>query len=304
MSERRDDPNDDEFTTHAAAYERDALSASARAALVDWADRVVPPLAVDFTDAVMLEVIAHDRACAWEAAFVPALPEDFARSITESAVAASDAQRAMTAWQEAMVPALPEDFAQSVCAAAVDAEVRDESVRAAVMTGWAEAYVPALPDDFAQSVTDLAMRGVEEAPRTSGVVEKVVPLAPKGVGAKRRWLAPAAVSSFAAAAVALLALSGGPKPSIRAPHTVVPGHSNNNAAQSNNSAANHGNTAAQPTTNPTVNAPTPDEGSEVEKVEVDGDRASFTAFSLAGEDDHSTVAVVWIDDGTKGASAL
>ena len=303
MSERRDDPNDYESTTHAAAYERDALSASARAALVEWADRVVPPLCPDFTDAVMLEVVAHDRACAWEAAFVPALPEDFARSIADAAVAADDAHRAMTVWQEAMVPALPEDFAASVCAAAVDAEARDESVRAAAMKGWAEAYVPVLPGDFAQSVTDLAMRGVEEAPRTSGVVEKVVPLAPKGVSAKRRWLAPAAVSSFAAAAVAILALSGGPKPSIRAPHTVVPGN-HTPPAQTNNPTANHGNTAAQTTTTPTVTAQTPDEGSEVEKVEVDGDRASFTAFSLTGEDDRSTVAVVWIEDGTKGASAL
>ncbi|MFO0559705.1 MAG: hypothetical protein U0269_16925 [Polyangiales bacterium] len=309
MSERRDPTTDKTHDTDAERDESTAFTPSLRAALVEWERSFVPALPSDFADEVMLELSAQERAAEWERSFVPALPEDFASTVASAAMAAEHNRSLMSAWAES-VPALPEDFAQSVTDAALaDEAAREQGARVA-MREWAEAKVPALPADFAQSVAEMALRA-EESPRTSGVVEKVVPLAPKGA-AKRRWLAPAAFSSIAAAAVAVLALTAGPRPRTQpngqhGAHTNPPSlHNANNGSQTSGTPSNTANNAAASNTGATTNAATnaaPEDGSEVEKVEVDGDRASFTAFSIAGEDDHGAVAVVWIEDGTKTSSA-
>lgn len=309
MSERRDPTTDNAPDNDADRDESTAVNASLRAAWLEWERSLVPALPSDFADEVMLELAARERAAEWERSFVPALPEGFASTVASAAMAAEHNRSLMSAWAES-VPALAADFAQSVTDAALaDEAARDERTRAA-MRAWAEAKVPELPADFAQSVAEMALRG-EESPRASGVVEKVVPLAPKGA-AKRRWLAPAAFSSIAAAAVAVLALTAGPRPRTQpngqhGPHTNAPAqHNANNGTQPSGASSNNANNAAGSTPGATTNAATnatPEDGSEVEKVEVDGDRASFTAFSIAGEDDHGAVAVVWIEDGTKTSSA-
>lgn len=306
MSERRD-PTDEPTHDEIERDEQSAFATSLRAALVEWERASVPALPSDFADQIMLEAVAHERASQWEAAFVPALPEGFAQLVATAAIAADTNRAAMEAW-ETSVPALPEDFAQSVVNAAMADEQSLEQSRRAAMKEWADAYVPALPESFAQSVADSAMCA-EDAPRASGIVEKVVPIAPK-VAAKRRWLAPAALSSIAAAAaVAVLALSGGPKPHTQpngqhpATHGNTPHPQTNGAQPSQSTTASNANGSNPSQVQPTVNSATPEDGSEVEKVEVDGDRASFTAFSIAGEDDHGAVAVVWIEDGTKNSSA-
>jgi hypothetical protein len=211
----------------------------------------------------------------------------------------------MRAWA-ACVPALPEDFAQSVTEAALANEAaQDQRIRVA-MRQWAEAKVPALPEDFAQSVVAMALHG-EASTNTSSVKDKLAVLAPKGA-AKRRWLAPAALSSIAAAAVAVLALTAGPRfrtqpNNQRAPHSHPPSLHNTQHGSPPQSVtldnANHGATANAASTN----HPEPEDGSEVEKVELDGERASFAAFSIAGEENHGAIAVVWIEDETKTSSA-
>jgi hypothetical protein len=309
MSERRGPTTDNAPHDDAERDESTALTASLRAAWLEWERALVPPLPGDFADGVMLEFAARERAAQWEAAFVPELAADFARTVASAAMAAEHNRSLMSAWAEAL-PALPEGFAQSVTDAALaDEAAREQSGRAA-MREWAEAKVPELPADFANTVTEMALRA-KDGPRASGVVEKVVPLAPKAA-TKRRWLAPAAFSSIAAAAVAVLALTAGPRPRTQAngqhdPHANPALHNANNGSQASHGTTNNANTRAisniaARTTN-TATSAAPEDGSEVEKVEVDGDRASFTAFSIAGEDDHGTVAVVWIEDGTKTSSA-
>jgi hypothetical protein len=257
---RRSDPTDEELVE---------LPASVRAAFGGWAETFAVADAA-LVDRVMAEVVAMDRAEAWSEAFSPELPEDFAQAVLDASLA--------------------------------DEASRDASVRA-VMRSWAEEKVPELPEDFAQAVTDAAFAARDSvepaAQRPSGVVEKVVPRSNR-----RRWVAPAAVSSLlAAAAVAVLSLSGigrtrtvTPPPRIPQTQPVVANPTvatqtpNNNAGSASNG---NGNGAAdRALSDDTV-------GSEVERVEVEGDLASFSAFSLVGEDDHSSVAVVWIDDGVK-----
>jgi hypothetical protein len=305
MSERRDPTRDKTHDHDAERDESTAVNASLRAAWLEWERSLVPSLPSDFTDGVMLELAARERAAEWERSFVPALPEGFASTVTSAAMAAEHNRSLMSAWAEG-VPALPEDFAQSVTDAALADEAACEQRARVAMREWAEAKVPELPADFAQSVAEIALRD-KQSPRTSGVVEKVVPLAPKGA-AKRRWLAPAAFSSIAAAAVAVLALTAGPRPRTQpngqhGPHTNPPSlHNANNGSNTAATSTNNANNGAPLNTGAATNA-MPEDGSEVEKVEVDGDRASFTAFSIAGEDDHGAVAVVWIEDGTKTSSA-
>lgn len=259
---RRSDPTDERLAE---------LPASVRGAFGAWAESYASPDPT-LVDRVMAEAIAMERAEAWADAFAPELPADFAQTVTDAAIA-DDASR--------------------------------EASRRAAMNSWAEDMVPELPADFAQRVADAALAGsesVEASPgRPSGVVEKVVPLAPR-----RRWAAPAAVSSLvAAAAVAVFSLAGPGRtrttttPSNVQQTTTPRTHPPNDRLGGPESVAN--NTTHTPVSNTSSErAPSADEvGSEVEKVEVDGDLASFTAFSLVGEDDHSSVAVVWIDDGAK-----
>lgn len=272
---RRSDPTDERLIE---------LPASVRGALGAWAETYAAPDPT-LIDRVMAEVVAMERAEAWADAFVPELPADFAQMVTDAAIAddaAREASRraAMNSWAEDMVPELPADFAQRVAAAAL-----------------------------AEGGTDAALAGneaAEAAPgRPSGVVEKVVPLAPR-----RRWVAPAALSSLvAAAAVAVFSLAGPGRTPTSTPETVrhTQPHTTrpiNDRVGPESVTTNATGTNASNATNSTrpngERNPTTDElGSEVEKVEVDGDLASFTAFSIVGEDDHSTVAVVWIDDGVK-----
>lgn len=243
------------------------LPSSARGALRAWAESLEDPddaLVV----AVMDEVIAIGRVQAWADAMVPPLPEGFARSVVDRALeaeAALDARRsdAMRAWAREMVPSLPEGFAQSVVERAMAVE----------------------------TAKGVSKQEPSEPSRASGVVEKLV-----AAPARRRWLAPAAVSSFAAAAATILALTSGPR--TPPPSHERPAHSSAlHSAQVDPGATrtNPGGTSPRSSSD-LVGA---EGGSEVEKVEVDGDRASFTAFSLDGEGQQGSVAVVWIDDGVK-----
>jgi hypothetical protein len=210
------------------------------------------------------------------------------------------------AWADAMVPPLPEGFAQSVVDRAVEAEAALDARRSDAMRAWADAMVPPLPEGFAQSVVERAMaaepaKGVSkressDASRASGVVEKFVP-----ASARRRWLAPAAVSSFAAAAATILALTSGSRTQPPSHEHERPAHGSAQHTMQVDPGAMRANTNSTSATSSSVLVEA-ESGSEVEKVEVDGDRASFTAFSLDGEGQQGSIAVVWIDDGVKPSS--
>jgi hypothetical protein len=232
---------------------------------------------------------------------VAPLPEDFTASVMAECLA-SDGLTAE--WAAEFVPELPSDFADEVLSLSVE-RAQGERPYASAMQAWSEAHVAALPEGFAQAVAEQAVASLrDEAPRTSGVVAKVVAITPPR-GAKR-WIAPAAAlgSSLAAAAVAILALSSPP----RGPATARPDA--HTARPDPLTAARVPDPAGRtPTTNATPvvaqGAPSePSTGSEVEKVDVDGDDTSFTAFSLAGESENDSVAVVWIEDGHKQSPPL
>lgn len=321
MSDKPHTPHDPHAPS-ASADDVEQLPASVRAAWAEWAELTVPPLAADFTDAVMLELHAVERAQAWESAFVPALAGDFAEQLAELAMREGLAQQALTEWSDAHIPALPADFAATVTDAALADEAAREGARHEAYVAWGEQFVPDLPADFAATITDAVMKSAQDELRTSGVVEKSAHL--RAVGSEkpasapasdsrggRRWIAPAAVSTFAAAAVAIFALVGGPgRTSTTAPtgstHPVAqptrntephPTLANQTPQQRNGSTTNA--TASNGASTGATDVASDELGSEVEKVDVDGDRASFAAFSIQGEDDHSSVAVVWIDDGDK-----
>jgi hypothetical protein len=166
-----------------------------------------------------------------------------------------------------------------------------------------------LPADFAVTVADAAMSSARDELRTSGVIEKSAQLravtgspaqpSPSSARGARRWIAPAAVSTFAAAAAAIFALVGsGPRTNTAQRTTQPAQHTETHPTVATHTPETHSASA----TNGATGVAADEAGSEVEKVDVDGDRASFAAFSIQGEDDHSSVAVVWIDDGDKNPS--
>jgi hypothetical protein len=299
MSEATNNPSDESTVERHASEE---LPASVARGFAQWAELHVAPLPEDFTASVMQECLASERAALWADAHAPALPEDFTASVMAECVA----RDATAEWAAEFVPELPSDFADEVLSLSIE-RAQGERPFASAMQAWSDAHVEALPDGFAQAVAEQAVASLrDEAPRTSGVVAKVVPIAaPRGA---RRWIAPAAAlgSSIAAAAVAILALSSPPRvPTPARPDAHVarpdPATASRQPDQAGRSPTNN-------TTSPVVVAQGPSSelssGSEVEKVDVDGDDTSFTAFSLAGESENDSVAVVWIEDGHKQSPPL
>jgi hypothetical protein len=74
-----------------------------------WADAAVPALPDDFTARVVAEAAVQRAGAAWAEAAVPALPDDF----TARLMADVAAQQRGAAWADA-VPTLPEGFAATV----------------------------------------------------------------------------------------------------------------------------------------------------------------------------------------------
>ncbi|MDP3278312.1 MAG: hypothetical protein Q8Q09_24200 [Deltaproteobacteria bacterium] len=150
------------------------------------------------------------------------------------------------------------------------------------ITQWADTAVPAL--DSAQLDALVAAVFAENTPAlraSEPIVQsaRVIPL-------RRRWVAPAAVSSLIAAAAAAVFMVIPTQPPTQPPPTRTPA-----AAQV---------LPSVPTAPPSVALPTTTTlGSEVESVEVEGDQTSFMVLSLPGIESGSAVAVVWIEDNRK-----
>jgi hypothetical protein len=274
----RHGPHDEQTADEAQG----AWAPSLSRALAQWADERTPPLGPTFTDEVMAECQASERARAWGEDRVVPLPEDFAEGVLRAVYAPLvDGQRGLdlSAWSETQVPDVPEGFADRVLAGArADGQRADRPIDSRT-----ENQVPLASADSARVHEAPTLRGPE--PSARGGASPIV-LADRRP--RVRTVALALGSSLAAAAVALFALgpfgSSPPAPNPVATVRAVP------------------RTVVIPPSDPAPVEPpraTPSEGSELEKIVLDGDEATFSSFSLTDDSDPRAVAVVWIEDGRK-----
>lgn len=250
---------------------------------------------------------------------VPSLPAGFADSVMalvseeQKAESKSDAiiGQAMQAWSDSLSESVSAESAQkqleSIVATSLHAEALEQPApmhQQAVMA-WSEEGVPSMPANFADTVMAAAGVSIQaEAENTAQIPAKTeaptnTSHGPSEQGAKvvplrqrSKWVAPAAMSSLlAAAAVTVIALA----PGLRSKPTVPPTPHTHTAQNNNTHTANP--PPQQTPHNETARAP--EALSSVDKVRVDGDRTSYTVLALPGEDETTTVAVVWIEDGDK-----